>query len=36
MIVPVEVKSRRTPNPPHPGHALQLGAYCLLVKRPTG
>lgn len=32
VIVPVEVKSRRTPNPPHPGHTLQLGAYCLLVE----
>ena len=36
MIVPVEVKSRRTPDPPHPGHALQLGAYCLLVEEAYG
>ncbi len=36
VIVPVEVKSRRTPNPPHPGHALQLGAYCLLVEEAYG
>lgn len=36
VIVPVEVKSRRTPNPPHPGHALQLAAYCLLVEETYG
>jgi CRISPR-associated exonuclease Cas4 len=36
VIVPVEVKSRRTPNPPHPGHALQLAAYCLLVEEAYG
>ena len=36
VIVPVEVKSRRTPDPPHPGHALQLGAYCLLVEEAYG
>ncbi len=36
VIVPVEVKSRRAPNPPHPGHALQLAAYCLLVEEKYG
>ncbi len=36
VIVPVEVKSRRTPVPPHPGHALQLAAYCLLVEETYG
>ncbi len=35
-IVPVEVKSGRTPTQPHPGHALQLGAYCLLVEEVYG
>jgi len=36
VIVPVEVKSRRAPNPPHPGHALQLAAYCMLVEENYG
>lgn len=40
MVIPVEVKTGRTPNAPYRGHILQLLAYCLLVeetygKRPT-
>lgn len=31
-IIPVEVKTGRTPRAPHPGHVLQLLAYCLLVE----
>lgn len=39
-ILPVEVKSRRTPAQPLESHVLQLGVYCLLVEdhyksRPT-
>lgn len=32
FTVPVEVKSAKRPTTPHPGHLLQLGAYCLLVE----
>ena len=32
VVIPVEVKSRRRPATPHPGHALQLAAYCMLVE----
>ncbi len=31
-VIPVEVKSGRTPTQPYPGHILQLAAYCLLVE----
>jgi CRISPR-associated exonuclease Cas4 len=39
-IIPVEVKSGRTPAQPYRSHVLQLAAYCLLVeeeyaKRPS-
>ena len=36
VIVPVEVKSRRKPAVAHPGHALQLAAYCLMVEEVYG
>ncbi|MCW5838598.1 MAG: Dna2/Cas4 domain-containing protein [Anaerolineales bacterium] len=32
-LVPVEVKSGRTPARPYPSHVYQLAAYCLLVAR---
>jgi CRISPR-associated exonuclease Cas4 len=32
-LVPVEVKSGRTPRKPHDSHIYQLAAYCLLVAR---
>ncbi len=32
-LVPVEVKSGRTPRQPYPSHIYQLAAYCLLVAR---
>jgi len=35
-IVPVEVKSGRTPNAPYEAHIFQLAAYCLLVERSYG
>ena len=35
-IIPVEVKSSWAPPEPHPGHILQLLAYCLLVERTYG
>ena len=40
LIVPVEVKSARSPNEPFDAHIFQLAAYCMLVersfhKRPT-
>jgi len=31
-IIPVEVKSSKTPPHPYPSHILQLAAYCLLVE----
>ena len=31
-IIPVELKTGHTPPAPHPGHVLQLLAYCLLVE----
>ncbi len=39
-IIPVELKTGRTPTTPYPGHVLQVLAYCLLVDehyhvRPT-
>lgn len=35
-IIPVEVKSTRSPDIPYLGHLLQLAAYCLLVEETTG
>jgi CRISPR-associated exonuclease Cas4 len=36
VLIPVEVKSGRAPSQPHPGHLLQVGAYCLLVEETLG
>lgn len=36
VIIPVEVKSGHAPRVAHPGHALQVGAYCLLVEEEYG
>ncbi len=33
QLIPVEVKSGRTPDFPFEGHIFQLAAYCLLVQR---
>jgi len=35
-IIPVEVKSGRTPEAPYDSHIFQLAAYCLLVERTYG
>lgn len=35
-VVPVEVKSGRTPESPYDSHIYQLAAYCLLVEREFG
>ncbi len=35
-IIPVEVKTGRTPEAPYDSHIFQLAAYCLLVERTTG
>lgn len=35
-MVPVEVKSGRTPAAPYDAHIYQLAAYCLLVEREYG
>lgn len=35
-IIPVEVKSGRTPDAPYDGHIFQLAAYCALVEREYG
>lgn len=35
-IIPVEVKSGRTPEDPYDSHIFQLAAYCLLVQREYG
>lgn len=32
LVVPLEVKSRKRPPIPDPGHLLQLATYCLLVE----
>jgi CRISPR-associated exonuclease Cas4 len=32
QVIPVEVKSTRTPQKPYDTHIFQLAAYCLLVK----
>jgi CRISPR-associated exonuclease Cas4 len=36
MIVPVEVKTGRTPSAPYDSHIFQVAAYCLLVERTYG
>jgi CRISPR-associated exonuclease Cas4 len=35
-IIPVEVKSGRTPQAPYDAHIFQVAAYCLLVEKATG
>ncbi|PWH16113.1 MAG: CRISPR-associated protein Cas4 [Ardenticatenia bacterium] len=35
-LIPVEVKSSKTPPHPYPSHVLQLAAYCLLVEETEG
>ena len=35
-LIPVEVKTGRTPRGPLFSHILQIGAYCLLVEEKTG
>lgn len=35
-VIPVEVKSRRSPPTPYDSHIFQLGAYCLLVEHEYG
>ena len=36
LVIPVEVKSGRTPESPYDSHIYQLAAYCLLVEREFG
>ncbi|MBN2044657.1 MAG: CRISPR-associated protein Cas4 [Anaerolineales bacterium] len=36
LVLPVEVKSGRTPESPYDSHIFQLAAYCLLVEREYG
>ena len=36
LLIPVEVKSSRTPKTPYDSHLYQLAAYCLLVARQSG
>lgn len=36
QVIPVEVKSGRTPESPYDSHIFQLAAYCLLVEREYG
>ena len=36
VVIPVEVKSGRTPDAPYDGHIFQLAAYCALVEREYG
>jgi CRISPR-associated exonuclease Cas4 len=36
VIIPVEVKSGRTPAAPYDSHIFQVAAYCLLVERTYG
>lgn len=39
VVIPLEVKQRRRPapgQPAHPGHVLQLAAYCMLVEEVHG
>mgnify|MGYP001560076946 CR=1 FL=1 len=35
-VIPVEVKSGRTPNEPYQNHEMQLMAYCFLVEENYG
>ena len=35
-IIPVEVKSGRTPEAPYDSHIFQVAAYCLLVQKTYG
>ncbi|HLE97102.1 MAG TPA: PD-(D/E)XK nuclease family protein [Candidatus Thermoplasmatota archaeon] len=35
-LIPVEVKTGKTPERPHPSHMIQAAAYALLVKESTG
>ncbi|HKJ26262.1 MAG TPA: CRISPR-associated protein Cas4 [Anaerolineales bacterium] len=35
-VIPVEVKSGRTPENPYDSHIYQLAAYCMLVEREFG
>jgi CRISPR-associated exonuclease Cas4 len=36
MLIPIEVKTGRTPSAPYDSHTFQLAAYCLLVHRTYG
>ncbi len=36
QIIPVEVKSGRTPDAPYDSHIFQVAAYCLLVEKAYG
>lgn len=36
MLIPVEIKSGRTPQEPYQNHTMQLMAYCLLVEENYG
>ncbi len=36
LIIPVEVKSGRTPEAPYDSHIYQVAAYCLLVEKTFG
>jgi len=36
IIIPVEVKTGKTPRSPYPNHTMQLMAYCLLVEENFG
>ena len=36
QIIPVEVKSGRTPEAPYDSHIFQVAAYCLLVEKAFG
>jgi CRISPR-associated exonuclease Cas4 len=35
-VIPIEVKSRQTPQAPYDSHIYQLAAYCLLIEREYG
>jgi CRISPR-associated exonuclease Cas4 len=35
-VIPVEVKSSRSPDEPYRSHILQMAAYCLLVEQEYG
>ncbi|MBN1454015.1 MAG: Dna2/Cas4 domain-containing protein [Anaerolineales bacterium] len=36
ILIPVEVKSGRTPEAPYDSHIFQLASYCLLVEKTYG